>query len=174
MKKLITLFVLFLSIGIANAQTKEETIKWLTEKMMSPDFLKASYAKFEVSSVEFDENYLTIVGMTKTSEYDRKWSLYTDTYSYETYTIDLSKTSVSNGAFISDGNYIKLKYRIVEYTGMRKDELFKGDESSEEYFRNNTELRVNYSFEPDIVERFSKAIEHYKTLMSVKKSTETF
>lgn len=33
MKKLITLFVLFLSIGIANAQTKEETIKWLKEKL---------------------------------------------------------------------------------------------------------------------------------------------
>ena len=33
MKKLFTLFAIILSIGVANAQTKEETISWLKEKI---------------------------------------------------------------------------------------------------------------------------------------------
>ena len=33
MKKLLTLFAIILSMGLANAQTKEETIAWIKEKI---------------------------------------------------------------------------------------------------------------------------------------------
>ena len=48
MKKLFTLFAIILSIGVANAQTKEETISWLKEKLS-----KYMYA-WDVSNIRLE------------------------------------------------------------------------------------------------------------------------
>ena len=48
MKKLFTLFAIILSIGVANAQTKEETISWLKEKLS-----KYMYA-WQVSNIRLE------------------------------------------------------------------------------------------------------------------------
>ncbi|MDM1297178.1 hypothetical protein HXZ94_01475 [Empedobacter falsenii] len=42
MKKIITLFVLFLSIGIANAQTEAETLEWLNTKKAEAQYINST------------------------------------------------------------------------------------------------------------------------------------
>lgn len=56
---------------------------------------------------------------------------------------------------------------------MGETDLLKQEEAKT-YINSDGIISINSSFEPDIIERFTKAIEHYKTLMTVKKSTETF
>ena len=53
-------------------------------------------------------------------------------------------------------------------------EGYRPRENNYDELNNYTSITINSSFDVDIVERFTKALQHYKSLMTVKKSTETF
>lgn len=63
MKKLFTLFAIILSIGVANAQTKEETISWLKEKLS-----KYMYA-WQVSNIRLESIDECKIVFNYTSDY---------------------------------------------------------------------------------------------------------
>ena len=63
MKKLLTLFAIILSMGLANAQTKEETIAWLKDKLskyiMGRDYDPERFTDIALMSI--DENKIVFV-----------------------------------------------------------------------------------------------------------------
>ena len=63
MKKLLTLFAIILSVGMANAQTKEETITWLKDKLskyiMGRDYDPERFTDIALMSI--DENKIVFV-----------------------------------------------------------------------------------------------------------------
>lgn len=61
MKKLIILFVLFLSIGIANAQTEAETLEWLnTKKAEAGSISSTTVNSFSNSKLEITSEMLHV------------------------------------------------------------------------------------------------------------------
>ena len=63
MKKLFTFFAIILSVGMANAQTKEETIAWLKDKLskyiMGRDYDPERFTDIALMSI--DENKIVFV-----------------------------------------------------------------------------------------------------------------
>ena len=178
MKNLFTLFAILLSLGLANAQTKEETVKWLTEKMMSPNFFQyheehpSDNNKTVINSLTFDDNILTVVGIYNSKGRDREGN-WTNEFSFE-YIIDLSQLD-DNDVFNYQFGFRSKKQSIRMKLNQKSwQEGYRPRENNYDELNNYTSITINSSFDVDIVERFTKALQHYKSLMTVKKSTETF
>ena len=186
MKKLV--FALLLCIAtsfVVQAQTKEETVTWLTEKMMKPGFFelyraRGNNATAKIISVRFDDNYLIIEGTLNYN--DLKYVSYGDKIrSYEdrfTYSINLSKLTDAvfgyHNSIATDGNAIR-EYLYAEEWGYKYGDWTLLEFNTTNIYTYSTgKIGVVSNIEPDILERFKKAIKHYQTLMTVKKSTETF
>ena len=161
----------------SQAQTKEETVKWLIEKMMNPDFYWLKRVT-KIHMVKFDENYLEIKLDSKIIERGDNSFERVKTETNGFYKIDLSKMILDySGGFQTNGNNIYREendFTIVSRNG-GNDYLF--DEKRHHHKNYTSEIygiRINDNFEPNIKERFQKAIKHYQSLMTVKKSNEAF
>jgi len=181
MKKLLfaALFCLVTSFT-AQAQTKEETIAWLTEKLMKTGFFTYTYYGFiedvKIDTAQFDENFLILKGSTKGDKYynGKVSSTYKRNFYYK---IDLSKLEdyiLCNANICSKNNSIKQisSWEKFGYKAGSWELLDLGTEN--EYTSRTYILEIVESVEPDIIERFKKAIKHYQSLMTIKKSAEKF
>ncbi|WP_343557185.1 hypothetical protein [Sphingobacterium sp.] len=126
----IILIIAFLGMLFQSwGQTKEETIKWLTEKMMKENFFEEDHytgtTPAKITRAIFDDNFVII-----------------------------------NGVYSRDYKVGGRDYRIKENFkyGINLSKLSENDDK----------------VEPEILDRFKKALKHYTTLMTSKKSNETF
>lgn len=182
MKKLLFALLLCLITSYAvQAQTKEETITWLTEKMMKPGFFKDdyNYKKIIADKVEFDDNFLTVY--THWVSKDEVWNgsryILTEYKQFNKYKINLAKLSehfFKYPEFIStEGSNIEYAHTWERYGWNSGVYGLQETKKGKEYIE-RLNIRIGEEVEPDIQERFSKAIKHYQTLMTLKKSAETF
>ena len=184
-KSLIILTFFLVATPRVQSQTKEETIDWLTEKMKKPNFFKMdSYTYSDVSAVidniKFEENFLTIRGTFKYDDmkYGTSDKVVASTRKDFIYKINLADLKegylASYGAFGTNSNSIYY-YNYWEKMGYKHGEWQLIDFESKDVFVSNTSLiQVNSNIETDIRERFAKAIKHYQSLMTIKKSDEKF
>lgn len=196
MKPYIKIFCIIAFIALAKnseAQTKEETVKWLTEKMMKDGFFKFlnifGTRPVKITTIDFDDNFLTINGFWRATDDAGREGRVVD-FQYE---INLAKLpneldltiipkeitlpSHEEGKinFIrTNGNHVKVTLKIIDYEII--NEVWKQTETEIKTENRNYlyNLVIANNFEPDIIERFTKALKHYISLMTVKKSTETF
>lgn len=170
-------------LGIATqsqAQTKEETVKWLTEKMMKDHFFEMSYftgvTPAKIYKVRLDDNYLVIDG-----EYI--WDYKDNGRNYRqkeifNYEIDLAKLSDEvylYGSYIATkGNFIKESSDWKKYRWQNGEYILIDSKLSKEYKHYMQQVRINDKVESEILERVAKALKHYQSLMTIKKSNETF
>ncbi len=175
MKKsiLICLVGLFMLAGTqtTQAQTKEETIAWIKEKMMKKDFWRPNrrgeltyhIPEMYATRVDFDDNYLylNIYYLMKEEHIRlRQKPDVTEKTHTDYYRIDLSKLDTGDilyGRIETKGNYIRHQH-----------------DYGETKYKNGLDSYINPNCESDILERLKKAMEHYISLMTVKKSNETF
>ena len=178
MKNLFTLFAIILSLGVTNAQTKKPVAK----KTDTPTKAETTVVYHEehpsdnnktvINSLTFDDNILTVVGIYNSKGRDREGN-WTNEFSFE-YIIDLSQLD-DNDVFNYQFGFRSKKQSIRMKLNQKSwQEGYRPRENNYDELNNYTSITINSSFDVDIVERFTKALQHYKSLMTVKKSTETF
>jgi hypothetical protein len=164
MKKLLTICLIMATAFTVNAQTKEETISWLQDKLEKHFVNFASYTNgwncyYTFKSVEINECKIEY----KCSYFWPFSKGTTEGFSIIIPTRDLKINS--NGAFYHDFDGIKKIHTSSTYSGkLREDSHFK---SMERYFG------INTSGEVDLVNRIQKAINYLVTFCPEKKK-ETF
>ena len=139
--KTISLFVCVMFAMQSQAQTKEKTIKWLTEKMMKPCFLYNSPdgSISTIKAVKFNNNLLEY-----TIEYKNKLHS-------EQVNLDKVKQIDETGWLKTDGDYV---YYIFE----------DGQRLSVE-----TAFQINPNCERNLIPDFQKKLNHYISLLTAKK-----
>ena len=148
--KIILLLAFFGMAAQSQAQTKEETVKWLTEKMMKPCFLADmnDYRyRAKIIYVKFDDNFLYYTKETT-------WSESGETTRSYLMKVDLTKVKPikEDGILETDGKYVEAL-----------------NEKGEVQHVSNSAFWINESdCENDLIPRFQKALNHYISLMTVK------
>lgn len=164
MRTIAKMMFIFLFTGLVNkmqAQTKEETVKWLTEKMMKECFLEDDKRnnKVRIMSVKLDDNFLTIDVEIKKAKDDNFGKAMHVLHQVKVDLTHLDLGFITQfGGLATTGKYVELsegplnKILLTSY-----------------YF-----FRINSSCEPDITNRFRRSIEHYLSLIPARKSSEIF
>ncbi|MDR6733454.1 hypothetical protein [Sphingobacterium sp. 2149] len=155
---------MFMFIGLVNkmqAQTKEETVKWLREKMTKECFLENDKLnrKVRILAVKLDDNFLMIDVEIKKEKDDNfgKAGRALHQVSVDLTHLDLDFIT-QYGGLATNGKYVEVS----------EGPLNKGLLASYYFFR------INPSCEPDIINRFRRSIEHYLSLIPARKGNEIF
>ncbi|PUV25130.1 hypothetical protein [Sphingobacterium athyrii] len=164
MKTIAKMIFMFMFIGLVNkmqAQTKEETVKWFTEKMMKECFLEDDKRnnKVRITSVKLDDNFLTIDVEIKKDKDDNFGKAIHVLHQVKVDLIHLDLGFITQfGGLSTKGKYVELSEGPVSKTLLTSYYFF----------------RINPSCEPDIANRFRRAIEHYLSLLPARKGNEIF
>ncbi|UQA77559.1 hypothetical protein K2F45_11490 [Sphingobacterium siyangense] len=164
MKTIAKMMFMFMFIGLVNkmqAQTKEETVKWLREKMTKECFLENDKLnrKVRILAVKLDDNFLMIDVEIKKEKDDNfgKAGRALHQVSVDLTHLDLDFIT-RYGGLATNGKYVEVS----------EGPLNKGLLASYYFFR------INPSCEPDIINRFRRSIEHYLSLIPARKGNEIF
>lgn len=164
MKTIAKMMFICMFIGLVNkmqAQTKEETVKWFTEKMMKECFLEDDKLnrKVRIVSVKLDDNFLTIDVEIKKEKDDNFGKAGRILHQVR---VDLNHLDLGFitkfGGLATNGKYVEVS----------EGPWNKGLLTSYYFFK------INPSCEPDIINRFRRSIEHYISLIPARKGNEIF
>lgn len=127
MKTITQLLCLLAFVCFANttqAQTKEETVKWLTEKMLSPNFFYIDANKQKkVKSVKLDDNFL-IINYTFSTYYRNKWGEQENVYQ-RSISINLVHLILENlPRFSTNGNNIYYQQKKQSITLIWEKQIY--------------------------------------------------
>jgi hypothetical protein len=155
---------IFMFIGLVNkmqAQTKEETVKWLREKMTKECFLEDDKLnrKVRIVSVKLDDNFLSIDVEIKKEKDDNFGKAGRTLHQVRVDLTHLDLGFITKfGGLATDGKYVEVSEGPLNKSLLTSYYFFK----------------INPSCEPDIINRFRRAIEHYLSLIPTRKSSEIF
>lgn len=130
----------------------------------------------KITRAIFDDNFLIIDGVYS-RDYKEGGRDYRIKVNFK-YGINLSKLSENvyeYGKYIAtNGNFIEEIRDWRKYRWQNGEYQLIDSKPSKEYISYMRAVQINDKVEPEILDRFKKALKHYTTLMTSKKSNETF
>jgi hypothetical protein len=164
MRTIAKMMLMCMFISLVNkmqAQTKEETVKWLKEKMTKECFLEDDKLnrKVRIGSVKLDDNFLMIDVEIKKEKDDNFGKAGRTLHQVRVDLTHLDLGFITQfGGLATNGKYVEVS------EGQWNKSLL-----TSYYF-----FKINPSCEPDIINRFRRSIEHYLSLIPARKGNEIF
>jgi hypothetical protein len=169
MKTLIFLFFLF-QISFCYAQTKEETIKWITEAL-DIHFKEARNVDWNAYADALGDNCGILCAVNFDKEYKKKYLLNLES-------IDECEMKISRGEYmitipIQGTSVSKTIGNSEEYSFFQDYEIIKhetvadGKRNVDYFYDTGTLIRIKIN--PELPEKMAKAIKHLSTFCSTKK-----